>query len=96
MAKEAKPPCKFHQHVVGKIPRGLQTDEKMSATIYRLTCHLLSMKKAMSNVDVAAMAKELREMLVGGFVGKAYQLSPDKVVISLQIPAQDLEQGPAE
>lgn len=47
-------------------------------------------------MDVAAIANELREMLVGGFVGKAYQLSPDKVVISLQIPAQDLAQGRAE
>ena len=42
------------------------------------------MKKAMSNVDVAAVAEELREQLVGGFLGKAYQLSPDRVVFSFQ------------
>ncbi len=46
------------------------------------------MKKAMSNVDVAAVVEELREKLVGGFVGKAYQLSPDRVVISFQSPGQ--------
>ncbi|MGC9515900.1 ribosome rescue protein RqcH [Methanocrinis sp.] len=46
------------------------------------------MKKAMSNVDVAAVAEELREKLVGGFVGKAYQLAPDRVVISFQSPGQ--------
>ena len=42
------------------------------------------MKKAMSNVDVAAVAEELREQLVGGFLGKAYQLSPYRVVFSFQ------------
>ena len=40
------------------------------------------MKKAMSNVDVAAVVEELQEKLVGGFVGKSYQLAPDRVVIS--------------
>lgn len=44
------------------------------------------MKKAMSNVDVAAVVEELREKLVGGFVGKSYQLSPDRVVISFSSP----------
>jgi predicted ribosome quality control (RQC) complex YloA/Tae2 family protein len=44
------------------------------------------MKKAMSNVDVAAVVDELQEKLVGGFVGKSYQLSPDRVVISFQSP----------
>ena len=34
------------------------------------------MKKAMSNVDVDAVA-ELRERLVGGHVGKAYQLNAE-------------------
>jgi len=46
------------------------------------------MKKAMSNVDVAAVVEELREKLVGGFVGKAYQLAPDRVIISFQSPGQ--------
>ncbi len=46
------------------------------------------MKKAMSNVDVAAVVEELQEKLVGGFVGKAYQLAPDRVVISFQSPGQ--------
>jgi predicted ribosome quality control (RQC) complex YloA/Tae2 family protein len=46
------------------------------------------MKKAMSNVDVAAVVEELREKLVGGFVGKSYQLGPDRVVISFQSPGQ--------
>ena len=45
------------------------------------------MKKAMSNVDVAAVVEELQEKLVGGFVGKSYQLSPDRVVISFQSSA---------
>jgi len=40
----------------------------------------------MSNVDVAAVVDELQEKLVGGFVGKSYQLSPDRVVISFQSP----------
>lgn len=39
-------------------------------------------------MDVAAVAEELREKLVGGFVGKAYQLAPDRVVISFQSPGQ--------
>ncbi|MEA2044998.1 MAG: ribosome rescue protein RqcH [Euryarchaeota archaeon] len=42
------------------------------------------MKKAMSNVDVAALVVEFRERLVGGFVGKAYQQSPEAVVITIQ------------
>lgn len=46
------------------------------------------MKKAMSNVDVAAVVEELQEKLVGGFVGKAYQLAPDRVVISFSSPGQ--------
>jgi len=37
-------------------------------------------------VDVAAVVDELQEKLVGGFVGKSYQLSPDRVVISFQSP----------
>jgi len=45
------------------------------------------MKKAMSNVDVAAVVEELQEKLVGGFVGKSYQLAPDRVVISFSSPA---------
>jgi len=39
-------------------------------------------------VDVAAVVEELQEKLVGGFVGKAYQLAPDRVVISFQSPGQ--------
>jgi len=39
-------------------------------------------------VDVAAVVEELREKLVGGFVGKSYQLAPDRVVISFQSPGQ--------
>ena len=42
------------------------------------------MKKAMSNVDVAAVVEELQEKLVGAFIGKAYQLAPDRVVVSFQ------------
>lgn len=42
------------------------------------------MKKAMSNVDVAAVVEELQEKLVGAFIGKSYQLSPDRVVVSFQ------------
>ena len=42
------------------------------------------MKKAMSNVDVAAVVEELQEKLVGAFVGKSYQLAPDRVVVSFQ------------
>lgn len=37
-------------------------------------------------MDVAAVVDELQEKLVGGFVGKSYQLSPDRVVISFQSP----------
>lgn len=46
------------------------------------------MKKAMSNVDVASVVEELKEKLQGSFVGKSYQLSPDRVVISFQSPGQ--------
>jgi predicted ribosome quality control (RQC) complex YloA/Tae2 family protein len=46
------------------------------------------MKKAMSNVDVAAIVEELRDRILGGFVGKAYQLSPDKIWLSVQSPAE--------
>ncbi len=42
------------------------------------------MKKAMSNVDVAALVDELRERLLGGFVGKAYQQSADKIWLTVQ------------
>jgi predicted ribosome quality control (RQC) complex YloA/Tae2 family protein len=42
------------------------------------------MKKAMSNVDVAAMVDELRERILGGFVGKAYQQSADKIWLTVQ------------
>ncbi len=45
------------------------------------------MKKAMSNVDVAAIVAELKERLVGGHVGKAYQLSSDTIWLSVQSPA---------
>ncbi len=38
-------------------------------------------------MDVAAVVEELQEKLVGGFVGKAYQLAPDRVVISFSSPA---------
>ncbi|HUS76610.1 MAG TPA: ribosome rescue protein RqcH [Methanothrix sp.] len=46
------------------------------------------MKKAMSNVDVAAMAAELSDRIVGGFMGKAYQQSSDKIWLSVQSPAE--------
>ncbi len=42
------------------------------------------MKKAMSNVDVAALVDEFRERLLGGFVGKAYQQSADKIWLTVQ------------
>ena len=38
-------------------------------------------------MDVAAVVEELKEKLVGGFVGKSYQLAPDLVVISFSSPA---------
>lgn len=44
----------------------------------------MPMKKAMSNVDVAAMVAELGERLVGGHVGKAYQLNPDTILLRVQ------------
>ncbi len=46
------------------------------------------MKKAMSNVDVAAMVEELRDRLLGGFVGKAYQQSADKIWLTVQSPKE--------
>jgi predicted ribosome quality control (RQC) complex YloA/Tae2 family protein len=46
------------------------------------------MKKAMSNVDVAAIVEELRDRILGGFVGKAYQQSSDKIWLSVQSPAE--------
>ncbi|MHB8118150.1 MAG: ribosome rescue protein RqcH [Methanothrix sp.] len=46
------------------------------------------MKKAMSNVDVAAMAAELSDRILGGFMGKAYQQSSDKIWLSVQTPAE--------
>jgi predicted ribosome quality control (RQC) complex YloA/Tae2 family protein len=46
------------------------------------------MKKAMSNVDVAAMVAELSDRILGGFVGKAYQQSSDKIWLSVQSPAE--------
>jgi predicted ribosome quality control (RQC) complex YloA/Tae2 family protein len=46
------------------------------------------MKKAMSNVDVAAMAAELSDRILGGFMGKAYQQSSDKIWLSEASPAE--------
>lgn len=46
------------------------------------------MKKAMSNVDVAALVEELRDRLLGGFVGKAYQQSADKIWLTVQSPKE--------
>jgi predicted ribosome quality control (RQC) complex YloA/Tae2 family protein len=46
------------------------------------------MKKAMSNVDVAALVEELRDRLLGGFVGKAYQQSADKIWLTVQSPCE--------
>ena len=43
------------------------------------------MKKAMSNVDVAAMVEELRDRILGGFMGKAYQQSSDKIWLSARL-----------
>ena len=49
------------------------------------------MKKAMSNVDVAAMVAELRERLVDGHVGKAYQLNANTISLSVQYPREGQE-----
>jgi len=49
---------------------------------------LLFMKKAMSNVDVAAIARELRDRISGGFMGKAYQQSSDRIWLTVQSPAE--------
>jgi len=46
------------------------------------------MKKAMSNVDVAAIVAELQEMLVGGHVGKAYQITADTIWLQVQSPTE--------
>ena len=46
------------------------------------------MKKAMSNVDVAAIVAELQEMLVGGRVGKAYQITADTIWLQVQSPTE--------
>ncbi|HPS91802.1 MAG TPA: ribosome rescue protein RqcH [Methanothrix sp.] len=46
------------------------------------------MKKAMSNVDVAAMAAELSDRILGGFMGKAYQQSSDRIWLSIASPAE--------
>ena len=46
------------------------------------------MKKAMSNVDVAAVVDELKSRLIGGFVGKAYQQSSDKIWLIVQSPKE--------
>jgi len=46
------------------------------------------MKKAMSNVDVAALVEELRDRLLGGFVGKAYQQSADRIWLTVQSPKE--------
>ncbi len=46
------------------------------------------MKKAMSNVDVAAMASELSDRILGGFVGKAYQQSSDRIWLQVASPAE--------
>ncbi|MDM7933841.1 MAG: ribosome rescue protein RqcH [Methanothrix sp.] len=42
----------------------------------------------MSNVDVAAMEKELQERILGGYIGKAYQQSSSTIWISVQSPAE--------
>ncbi len=42
------------------------------------------MKKAMSNVDVAAIAAELQSRIVGGFFGKAYQSSGETIWLTVQ------------
>lgn len=47
-----------------------------------------SMKKAMSNVDVAAIVEELKGRILGGFVGKAYQQSSDTIWLTVQSPEE--------
>jgi len=42
------------------------------------------MKKAMSNVDVAAIVAELQTRIAGGFFGKAYQSSGDAIWLTIQ------------
>ena len=46
------------------------------------------MKKAMSNVDVAAMVDELKDRILGGSVGKAYQQSSDTIWLTVQSPSE--------
>jgi len=46
------------------------------------------MKKAMSNVDVAAMIDELKDRVLGGFVGKAYQQYSDTIWLTVQSPSE--------
>jgi predicted ribosome quality control (RQC) complex YloA/Tae2 family protein len=46
------------------------------------------MKKAMSNVDVSAIEAELQKRLLGGHVGKAYQLNADTIWLSVQSVAE--------
>ncbi|MCJ7444971.1 MAG: NFACT family protein [Methanotrichaceae archaeon] len=46
------------------------------------------MKNAMSNVDVEAIALELKGCLLNGFVGKAYQQSSDKIWLVVQSPKE--------
>lgn len=46
------------------------------------------MKKAMSNVDVAALVDELKDRILGGSVGKAYQQSSDTIWLTVQSPSE--------
>lgn len=39
-------------------------------------------------MDVAAMVDELRDRILGGFLGKAYQQSSDKIWLTVQSPAE--------
>lgn len=39
-------------------------------------------------MDVAAIVEELRDRILGGFMGKAYQQSSDKIWLSVQSPAE--------
>ena len=39
-------------------------------------------------MDVAAMVKELQDRILGGFMGKAYQQSSDRIWLSVQSPAE--------
>lgn len=46
------------------------------------------MKRAMSNVDVAAIVDELKDRILGGSVGKAYQQSSDTIWLTVQSPSE--------